>query len=68
VSGFKRKVIGKHQRRDDLEVRVSQVTVEGEKYVEIREYVTSLDAYGRGILIPASLLIPITNDLEQIDV
>jgi hypothetical protein len=52
MSAFKRKVLDKFERREDLEIHVSQVTADGMHYAEIREYLPSLDTYGRGILIP----------------
>lgn len=47
----------KHRVRvaDDLEVHMSNLTVAGEHFVEIRNYVPSLKEYGRGITVPAAL-------------
>lgn len=37
----------------DVEIHVSTITVEnGDRYTEIREYVVSLQQYGRGITFP----------------
>jgi hypothetical protein len=40
-------------KTSDIEVRVSTLTTENGPFVEIREYVKSLDQYGRGITFPA---------------
>lgn len=58
---FNRRVVFTAPRRDDLEVHVCAITLEGvpdgdpDRYVEIREFIPSIGDYGRGILVPNAL-------------
>jgi hypothetical protein len=54
LQSLEREVFETIQKADDLEVKVSKVTFDGREYAEIREYVPSLNEYGRGILISRS--------------
>lgn len=47
-------VVGEFEKGDDLLVRVRQLEVDGESFIEIREFVPSSDRYGRGLLIPST--------------
>jgi hypothetical protein len=49
---YDRKVLRTVNRKHDLDVHVSRVTVEDETYVDVREFIPSLQQYGRGILLP----------------
>lgn len=39
-------------KANDLVVRVRRLKVDGETFVDIREFVPSIEVYGRGILVP----------------
>lgn len=51
---FDRKVYQSFYRRHDLDIHVCRVTVEDKMYVDVREFIPSLEQYGRGILIPVN--------------
>lgn len=42
-------VLARLPRTDDLEVHLRLVDVDGEVFVELRQYVISLKKYGRGV-------------------
>jgi len=50
---YERKVLETIPRRYDLEIHVCEVTVEDRTYLDIREFIPSMQQYGRGVLIPA---------------
>ena len=47
-----RRILGKVVKSDDLEVHTCMATLDGVTVLDIREYVPSLDAYGRGTTLP----------------
>lgn len=47
-----RQVLGRVVKADDLEVHTCRATLDGVTVLDIREYVPSLDAYGRGTTLP----------------
>lgn len=53
------------EKAHDLEVHVSTLTTERGDYTEIREYVPSLQAYGRGITFPKELSKSVKDGLAQ---
>ena len=55
MAAFKRIVHSRAVKTDDIEVHTSTLETEFGPYVEIREYVVSLEQYGRGITFPAEL-------------
>jgi hypothetical protein len=64
---FGRKVHVEIPSVSDRTIHVSSVTApDGMRLVDIREHVTSLDAYGRGITLPMSLLGNVMDGLEDI--
>lgn len=52
---FTRRVLSTHPRRYDLDVHVCAVRFEERDYIDIREYIPSLEQYGRGILLPRDI-------------
>ncbi|WP_020142213.1 hypothetical protein [Terracoccus sp. 273MFTsu3.1] len=48
-------VLAEFPRRHDLTARVSRVEVDGVIYLDIREWVPSINQWGRGILLPARI-------------
>lgn len=50
----KRKVISREKVADDLELHVTRISVSGEIFIEVRNYVPSLKEYGRGVTFPAT--------------
>lgn len=52
-------------KTSDIEIHVSSLSTEYGEFVEIREYVVSLEQYGRGITFPASLRDDIINGLDD---
>ena len=50
---FQREVLLRVPRRYDLDIHVAKITIEDGTYVDVREFIPSLQQYGRGILIPA---------------
>ncbi|MDX3260679.1 hypothetical protein PV336_15780 [Streptomyces sp. MI02-2A] len=62
-----RKVYARIPYLPDKEVHVSVVEArEDGKFVDAREYIPSLDAYGRGLTFPMSLLSHFMDGLEDI--
>lgn len=49
-----RKVLARVTKADDLEVHTSKAVMDGVAVLDIREYVPSLDQYGRGTTLPWS--------------
>lgn len=66
LNDLQRRVIGTHHKISDIEVHVSEVTFDGHRYGEVREYVVSLQEYGRGILIPQDMLGSLVDDLVDL--
>lgn len=51
---YTRTVLTKVPKASDIEIHVSTVATEYGEFTEVREYVVSLDQYGRGITFPAA--------------
>lgn len=49
---MRRKVMSQTPKTGDLEIHVSTLATESGTFGEIREYVVSLDQYGRGVTFP----------------
>ena len=62
----KDEVFAKIDRGQDLELHVKVTDVEGEKRVNLREYVPSTKTYGRGVLFPLPDIIAVMDGLEDI--
>ena len=52
--------------RPDVEIHVSALSTDFGEYTDIREYVVSLDQYGRGITFPAALTAPVLEGLADL--
>lgn len=48
MADLERNVIARFPKFDDLEVHVSEITFDGQTFIEVREYIPSLDRYGKG--------------------
>ena len=46
------KVYASVKKYDDLEVRVRVVEADGERFLDIRDYIPSTEVYGRGVSMP----------------
>lgn len=55
MAAITRTVHTKVPKTTDIEIHVSTLETEAGNYTDIREYVVSLDQYGRGITFPARL-------------
>lgn len=53
---------------DDIEVHVSTLQTELGQYTEIREFVVSMEQYGRGITVPARLTGDLIKGLSDVEV
>lgn len=53
-------------RRHDLEIHVSTIIVDEKEYADVREFVPSLQQYGRGILIPARSVGEVVSGLQEV--
>lgn len=49
---IEREVVARVVKTTDIEVHVTRLSTELGEYTEIREYVVSLEQYGRGITFP----------------
>lgn len=58
---------GKIVKEDDLEVHVRVLKIRKSILVDIRDYVPSLDTYGRGVMFDAKSLGPIIDALDEIE-
>jgi hypothetical protein len=56
-------LIGSLEKAADLEIRVRNLAVDGESFVDVREYVPSSDTYGRGLLVPKAQARPLVKIL-----
>lgn len=56
MENYDRTVLRRVPKTYDIEIHFSRLTTsEGDQYTDIREYVLSLDRYGRGITFPSRL-------------
>lgn len=62
----KDKVFAKIPRGQDLELHVKVTDVDGEKRINLREYVPSTKLYGRGVLFALSDLNAVLTGLDKI--
>lgn len=62
-----REVLSRAVKTQDLEVHVSTVRTEHGVFTDIREYVPSLEAYGRGVIFPAALTKEIKAGLTAVN-
>lgn len=51
-------------KTSDIEIHVSQIDTAWGQYTDIREYVVSLEQYGRGVTFPSNLAEPVMAGLE----
>lgn len=65
MSAIKRTVHSRVPKTDDVEIHVSTLDTEHGQYTDIREFVVSLEQYGRGITFPARLTPPIVEGLNS---
>lgn len=53
-------------KANDIEIHVSTLEVDnGDRYTDIREYVVSLQQYGRGITFPQNKTAPVIEGLAE---
>lgn len=64
MSTIKRTVHSTVPKTDDIEIHVSTLDTENGQYTDIREFVVSLEQYGRGITFPARLTPSIAEGLN----
>lgn len=62
----KDKVFSRIDRGQDLELHVKLTDVDGEKRVNLREYVPSTKTYGRGVLFPLDVLTEVVDGLIDV--
>lgn len=51
-------------KTSDIEIHISTLATEFGDFVDVREYVVSLEQYGRGITIPAKIADAVGQGLE----
>lgn len=56
LPGVEERVVGSLDKGTDLLVRVRELSVDGESFVDVREFVPSSDTYGRGVMVPRAQL------------
>lgn len=61
-----RRVIRTVDVAGDLQVHVSALTVDGEDFLEIRNWIISDKSYGRGIVVPISQTRAIRDGLTEL--
>lgn len=64
-------VLAEFPRRHDLTVRVSRVVVDEKEYFDVREWVPSIQQWGRGLLVPAKVAkqigLALTEETADVD-
>lgn len=64
-------VLAEFPRRHDLTVRVSRVLIEEAVYYDIREWIPSIQQWGRGILLPEKIAkavgLKVTEETADVD-
>jgi hypothetical protein len=60
-----RTVVGRIPKFDDVEIHVSEVVSHDRRFAEFREYIPSLDAYGKGLTFPIEMLNEVLNAAEK---
>lgn len=63
---LQRTVKGTFDKGPDIEGRVSEIEVEGERLVEIADFIVSRQEYGRGYHFPLSQLGRVYSALSQV--
>lgn len=66
ITSPSRTVHSRAAKTSDIEIHVSTLETSAGKFVDIREYVVSLEQYGRGITFPATdeLVASVSGGLE----
>lgn len=59
------RVVATIDRGNDLAVRVRRIDIDGEEFLDIREYISSTETYGRGVMVPADLRKPLLAALKE---
>ena len=67
ADGLNRTVHSRVEKTSDIEIHVSTLVTDNGTFTEIREYVVSLDRYGRGLTFPATqrILDSVLSGLED---
>lgn len=65
MSTIERTVHSRVPKTDDIEIHVSTLDTENGQYTDIREFVVSLEQYGRGITFPARLTEEVQRGLYE---
>ena len=60
-----RTVHSRTKKTDDIEIHVCTVDTDHGSFTDVREYVVSLDQYGRGLTFPAGVTEEVLNGLES---
>lgn len=63
---FQRSVEHTFTRKRDLDVHVGTIEVAEHHYVDLREFIPSMEQYGRGILLPMAELPGVIETLTSI--
>lgn len=58
-------IVGNIERGNDLALRVRRIAIDGEEFLDVREYIPSTATYGRGIMVPADLKKPLLAALKE---
>lgn len=65
--GYTREVRASVDKATDMQIHVSNVTSEAYgDFTEIREYIPSLDQYGRGVVFPVGLTDDVIEGLQKV--
>lgn len=68
MTNISRTVVSRTPKADDIEIHVSELKTDSGDYIDVREYVVSLEQYSRGITYPARLHAQILVGMEGINV
>ncbi len=61
-----RRIVRSVDVADDLQAHISVLTVDGEDFVEIRNWIVSTESYGRGILLPIKVTRQLRDGLSEL--
>lgn len=59
-------VVAGIERGPDLQLRVSRLELDGEAFVDIREFIPSTNTWGRGVMVPVELKKPLLAALKEV--
>jgi hypothetical protein len=67
TSPIRHKVYSKIPKGPDMELHIKVTRADGQELVNVRDFITSLKQYGRGVLFDAALLPRVIEELQELE-